>query len=1009
VRPNLRIKGTIQGQPTIFSVLTTAPNSSMSKRMAEILKLKISGDEKELIRIRLANGEEAYAPNAQTTARVTIQLKEGGTHKGEDYEDFKVFDDKEVTEACLGLDFLEKHRLTVDCSNWTLKRAEEPNKLHCNNVEVEEQPQDILTAAIDLTVQTNEKEDITKEELTITRNMIKALMAQARCEPIPMQCWPKVSQNILTIPVTLNGVEIKALLDTGSSLSMISRETCIRNGFPMFKLPASVAAFSVRTCIGTTKPMDPLGTHLKVGIQGTQYYHPFFVEVEDTKDGIVFLGCDFLFDKQIMFHFGKMVIAASNDIKEEPQEFTVQKMPPGDLRGFMQCMKHVIEKTLDLKDEDDGPLEEWEVPTRKTDPEAPMYVALPQIERKKDYDIDDYRNPQKSEIEKTWLEEDEVEQDEMAFQKEYMRKIVREFALRVDPHKPPNIPERTIRRPEGQQSINFEGEMKHPETQTWDGEFSPGDIVTLMWQFDSRHPTELQAEPGESLAFVKNGTGDNQGWCQVLSPGRRGWLPKDYLIPKVVPKTEYENLRKHWEQQMEEKKIHRIQTNMRKVKRMALERIEEEAKKQEPPKHTEQVNRMQEVITVTIPKRKGPEPEENPRLTGPLRHPLDIEPVTTKEKMKEGSMILRVHQRTRFPPKTRKMVIAEVMNPTTAETWSFKVAVPREDMQEVTGLDFHAQKISLQNKYIVVLIFNNSDREVILKRKTKIGKLSETATAGKDVPYWWSETTNKGWVTCNCLNCKAINTGAYYEIMNTEGVLFSNKMELEPEKPDNEQKNSAEEEEDVDPPDAVGPEDMERPLVPITGETISPKRYIKGQEINGLHTLTPEQQNAIIEILEENTKIIPEDGERLGTCRILEHQIRIDENKGPFSLKHYPMSQRDRLELEEHIQQLVKAGIVSPSQSPWGAPTQWVAKKNQTKRRLVVDYRAVNSITEPDVYPLPRIEQVLECVKDAQYFISIDLNSGFHQISVNPKHRHLTAMIVVKIQIYLLRNLKRRK
>ncbi len=67
-------------------------------------------------------------------------------------------------------------------------------------------------------------------------------------------------------------------------------------------------------------------------------------------------------------------------------------------------------------------------------------------------------------------------------------------------------------------------------------------------------------------------------------------------------------------------------------------------------------------------------------------------------------------------------------------------------------------------------------------------------------------------------------------------------------------------------------------------------------------------------------------------------------------------------------------------------------KKGQTKKRLVVDYRWLNSVTEPDVYPLPRTEQVLECVRDAEWFISIDLNSGFHQIYINPEHRYLTGM-----------------
>lgn len=59
--------------------------------------------------------------------------------------------------------------------------------------------------------------------------------------------------------------------------------------------------------------------------------------------------------------------------------------------------------------------------------------------------------------------------------------------------------------------------------------------------------------------------------------------------------------------------------------------------------------------------------------------------------------------------------------------------------------------------------------------------------------------------------------------------------------------------------------------------------------------------------------------------------------------------------------------------------------------RLCVDYRALNAISEKDKYPLPRIDELLDRLKGAAYFSSIDLASGYWQVRVAPEDVHKTA------------------
>ena len=61
--------------------------------------------------------------------------------------------------------------------------------------------------------------------------------------------------------------------------------------------------------------------------------------------------------------------------------------------------------------------------------------------------------------------------------------------------------------------------------------------------------------------------------------------------------------------------------------------------------------------------------------------------------------------------------------------------------------------------------------------------------------------------------------------------------------------------------------------------------------------------------------------------------------------------------------------------------------------RFCVDYRKLNEITVNDSHPLPLISDLLDSVKDAQYFSLLDLRSGYWQIPVAPEDRAKTAFV----------------
>ena len=56
-----------------------------------------------------------------------------------------------------------------------------------------------------------------------------------------------------------------------------------------------------------------------------------------------------------------------------------------------------------------------------------------------------------------------------------------------------------------------------------------------------------------------------------------------------------------------------------------------------------------------------------------------------------------------------------------------------------------------------------------------------------------------------------------------------------------------------------------------------------------------------------------------------------------------------------------------------------------------MDYRRINAVTKKDVYPLPRVDDILDTLVKAKFFSTLDLVSGYWQIEMDPATRDKSA------------------
>ncbi|MGV7343189.1 reverse transcriptase family protein, partial [Mycobacterium kansasii] len=99
----------------------------------------------------------------------------------------------------------------------------------------------------------------------------------------------------------------------------------------------------------------------------------------------------------------------------------------------------------------------------------------------------------------------------------------------------------------------------------------------------------------------------------------------------------------------------------------------------------------------------------------------------------------------------------------------------------------------------------------------------------------------------------------------------------------------------------------------------------------------------------------------------------------PIALAVYRMTPVELQELKKQLEELLEQGFIRPSVSPWAAPVLFVRKKDGSLR-LCIDYRKLNQATIKNKYPLPRIDDLFDQLRGAQFFSKIDLRSGYHQL-----------------------------
>ena len=106
--------------------------------------------------------------------------------------------------------------------------------------------------------------------------------------------------------------------------------------------------------------------------------------------------------------------------------------------------------------------------------------------------------------------------------------------------------------------------------------------------------------------------------------------------------------------------------------------------------------------------------------------------------------------------------------------------------------------------------------------------------------------------------------------------------------------------------------------------------------------------------------------------------------------------------VDQEIQTILDVDIIKRCYSPWTSAIVPVAKKDGTVR-VSNDYRQVNKVIQPDLYPMPQIEELLDSLGKAKFISTFDMSKGYYQVPVAFNNRDKTAFMSRKGKYRFLR------
>ena len=153
-----------------------------------------------------------------------------------------------------------------------------------------------------------------------------------------------------------------------------------------------------------------------------------------------------------------------------------------------------------------------------------------------------------------------------------------------------------------------------------------------------------------------------------------------------------------------------------------------------------------------------------------------------------------------------------------------------------------------------------------------------------------------------------------------------------------------------------------------------------GEQLSGW-----ERQN-LRELIDRHRDVFSVDA---GHTDLLQHHIITEPGKR-VKLRPYRIPEARREAVRQEVKSMLQNGIIEESHSEWCSPIVLVPKPDGSIR-FCNDFRKLNEISKFDAYPMPRVDELIERLGKARYISTLDLTKGYWQVPLAPTSKEKTA------------------
>lgn len=174
------------------------------------------------------------------------------------------------------------------------------------------------------------------------------------------------------------------------------------------------------------------------------------------------------------------------------------------------------------------------------------------------------------------------------------------------------------------------------------------------------------------------------------------------------------------------------------------------------------------------------------------------------------------------------------------------------------------------------------------------------------------------------------------------------------------------------------------------GPTLMGRNWLQQLKLNWkeIKSIRCDEQNVKVKAILDKHKKVFEPG--IGKLKDMRGKLTLQDGASPKFCKAREVAYSLRPRVEEELDRLQQAGVISPVKfSDWATPIVPLPKANG-KMRICGDYKVtLNPAMKIEQYPLPKIADIFASFGGGQKFSKIDLTQAYLQMEVDEVSRNL--------------------